>query len=334
MQPYLCVRCLHVLTCGVGSSISVICKHVTVTLASNRLGAVMKRIINGVTYNTETATLIAEVTFTDEGSGTVTEAALYQNRAGVYFDVDTITTKYRARHGDAQERVGYEWYEVGDAAAARAWTEKYEMTIVRDIEDMPPEAEPGEKLATLYVRLPPSLKIAVEEKAKAVGLSVNVFALRCLEGCVLPKLSLATPPRTPGLFGTATFDFSAYNGRHIIGEGKNQFDTMWTDCGPNNLYIYNDPTNIRGVAVVEGKRSFDDIEDASAFDFTSRSRSPSVGQVIVLQNTFDRYALVKIIDLKVKSRGADRDEVTIEYVINEDGSKSFQRQRLLTHTAP
>lgn len=143
----------------------------------------MKRIIDGVTYNTDTATLVASSSETDEDVGTVAEYSLYQNRAGVYFNVDEITTTYRARDGETKERTNYEWSVVGDAARARDWCEQYGLTIIRDIEDMPPEAEPGEKLATLYVRLPPVLKDAISAQAEAKKISANIYALRCLEEC-------------------------------------------------------------------------------------------------------------------------------------------------------
>ena len=97
----------------------------------------------------------------------VVETNLYQNRSGLYFCVDTITVAYRDRHGEIKERIDHEWNVVGDAAKARAFCEEYALTIDRDIEDMPPEAALGEKLATLYVRLPPTLKDSITAQAEA-----------------------------------------------------------------------------------------------------------------------------------------------------------------------
>ena len=143
----------------------------------------MKRIIDGATYNTDTATEIAKGSYRDDSSAAVTESVLYQTRTGVYFQVEETTTQYRDRRGEVQTRTEYDWHVVGDANKARDWCEEYGLTITRDIEDMPDEPELGEKMATIYVRLPPSLKDAITARAEAKKVSTNVFALRCLEEC-------------------------------------------------------------------------------------------------------------------------------------------------------
>ena len=144
----------------------------------------MKRIIDGATYNTDTATLAARGSYEDTETGAETESCLYQTRTGVYFQIDEIRTYYRDRRdGERQTRITHEWFAIGDAAAARELCERLELTIIQDIEDMPDEPELGEKMATIYVRLPPSLKDAITARAEAKKVSTNVFALRCLEEC-------------------------------------------------------------------------------------------------------------------------------------------------------
>jgi hypothetical protein len=150
----------------------------------------MKRIIKGATYNTDTATKVAEGSWEDENRGIVVETALYQNRAGVYFTVAKVTQAYRDRHGEWQQRESYEWDVAGDAAKARERCEREDMTILQDIGDMPPEAEGGESAATLYLRLPPTLKARVEARAKKDGVSVNAFGIRCLERCLRTELQM------------------------------------------------------------------------------------------------------------------------------------------------
>lgn len=142
----------------------------------------MKRIIEGATYNTETATLVASGRA--ENDPEVVETGLYQNRSGVYFAVDTITVTYRDRRQEIKERVDYEWEVVGDAAKARQYCEKYALTINRDIEDMPPEAALGEKLATVYVRVTPTLKADLDEASSEDNVSGNLWAIQCLERCL------------------------------------------------------------------------------------------------------------------------------------------------------
>ena len=94
----------------------------------------MKRRIDGVTYNTQSAVKIA--TSIDD------EMTLYQNCAGVFFVVGEIDKPYRDEGGKWQTRTSQKWKVVGDAAKARAWCERYGLVIVRDIADdleMPPE---------------------------------------------------------------------------------------------------------------------------------------------------------------------------------------------------
>ena len=153
----------------------------------------MKKIIEGATYNTDTATEVAEGSWEDQNRGILVERTLYQNRAGVYFSVAKVTQSYRDRHDEWQQRESYEWDVAGDAAKARDLCEREGMTILQDIGDMPPEAEGGEPATTLYLRVPPTLKARVEERAKEDGVSVNAFGIRCLESCL--RRPISTEPR-------------------------------------------------------------------------------------------------------------------------------------------
>lgn len=55
--------------------------------------------------------------------------------------------------------------------------------------DDPPEAGAGgEKNSAIYVQVPNALKKVVDAAAKRENLSVNSFALRCLERCVSASL--------------------------------------------------------------------------------------------------------------------------------------------------
>lgn len=145
----------------------------------------VKRIIDGATYNTETATLIASGASEDDRLGTATDHELYQNRAGIFFAIEEVTKEYKDRDDEWQERTTSEWYVVGDAVKARNWCERNRLTIHRDIDDMPPEAElDTEKLSTIYLRLPPVLKKALDDAAQADKASTNTWAMRCLEKCL------------------------------------------------------------------------------------------------------------------------------------------------------
>ena len=120
----------------------------------------MKRIIDGVTYNTQSAIKVA--TTTDD------EMTLYQNCARVFFVVAEIDTPYRDQGGKWQARTSQKWKVIGDAAKARAWCERHGLVIVRDIVDVlevPPEAAAGEKLSTISWLRPRSRQPSVRRRA-------------------------------------------------------------------------------------------------------------------------------------------------------------------------
>ncbi len=68
-----------------------------------------------------------------------------------------------------------------------------------------------------------------------------------------------------------------------------------------------------------------DITDASALDFTSRTRTPEEGRFVVVQNTHGFYAALQIIDVKDDTRKDATDELTFRYWILTDGSKDFSK---------
>jgi predicted HicB family RNase H-like nuclease len=138
----------------------------------------MKRIIDGKTYNTDTATLVARYEYLGDQSED-TEARIYVNAGGAFFIVHEWET-------DEKRKTFFE-------AATREGVEKLFLTNnnveVIDNEALaePPEAEAeAETAATIYLRLPASLKKRVEDAAKESSLSVNSWAMRAFEQ-TLPK---------------------------------------------------------------------------------------------------------------------------------------------------
>ncbi len=127
----------------------------------------MKRIIDGKTYNTETSTGIA--TWNENRMG------LYVTRGGAFFTVSF----------DTDDFCPVTRYE------AEQWSQgKYcPVELVNtDIFAEPPEA--GEDEApegTIYLRVPLPLKRQINTSASKAGQSVNAWAMRCLERCLLTK---------------------------------------------------------------------------------------------------------------------------------------------------
>lgn len=135
----------------------------------------MKRIIDGVTYNTDTATAVARWEYKGEDD-LDTDAILYQTRGGAFFIVHTWQT-------GGKEKV---YFEAITRDGVQRLVERTDNLIILNDEILsdPPEASeeqsPG---ATLYLRVPSSLKEQAEASAKSDRVSVNVWAMRCMERC-------------------------------------------------------------------------------------------------------------------------------------------------------
>jgi HicB family len=139
-----------------------------------------KRIIDGKTYNTETATQLAGWGGSDDGpyeSGKF----LYQTRFGAFF-------VYSYLDGAAEN--DYEKIDPLTPEEARAWLEKnasYTPDLIEKLFGEMPEAGSGESKFTL--RMPDSLRDRLADRAKANNQSLNAWIVRCLESCAAEPVS-------------------------------------------------------------------------------------------------------------------------------------------------
>lgn len=125
------------------------------------------------------------------------------------------------------------------------------------------------------------------------------------------------------LTGRKSFDYSNNNGLFVIGQDELKFETKWSKASDDSIHIYNDPASIKGVALVNGVHSINLISNARKYDFSSRTRTPQEGELIILENSYGNFAVIKIIDIKDRTRGDSVDELTFEYVINPDKQVDF-----------
>lgn len=151
-----------------------------------------KRIIEGKTYNTETATQLEGWTEDhDEPWPYESGAYLYQNRFGAFF-------LYTFCSGMAED--DYEEIEPYTPEQASKWLEKhrpYRTDLMESLFGTMPEAGSGEIKYTL--RLPESLRDRLAGLAKANKQSLNAWIVRCLETCAAEPAADAdgkrdTPP--------------------------------------------------------------------------------------------------------------------------------------------
>jgi predicted HicB family RNase H-like nuclease len=125
----------------------------------------MKRIINGKTYNTDTATQVAysENKYSDAWAG------LYQTRHGAFFLI-------RVGHdGDGEKPL--------TDTEAQEYLEKYHNHLVEQYFGPMPEGGAAERRLT--IRIPGNLADRVDAAAQALGLSLNSYAMRCFECCTM-----------------------------------------------------------------------------------------------------------------------------------------------------
>lgn len=133
--------------------------------------------------------------------------------------------------------------------------------------------------------------------------------------------------------GTFTFDYSNNNGEYTISSGDSAFITKWSKASDISIYAYKDALGVNGaIARVKTPQEWPRVIDES-FDFSSRTRTPNIGDIIIWRNSNGNYAATKIIDIKDDTRGADHDELTCEYIIYSNvRSNNIVKEELLNTT--
>jgi hypothetical protein len=151
----------------------------------------MKRVINGVTYNTHTSTKVARTEQVEpEWGGRPEERTgrtLYQTRGGAFF-VHTVTeTSRRMARGEWQDVERHDC-EPLTREQAHEWILEGDVELLADVFGEPPEAaEATTQEATLYARVPMTLKERIETAAGREGLSINSWLIRCAEDCLAAR---------------------------------------------------------------------------------------------------------------------------------------------------
>lgn len=131
--------------------------------------------------------------------------------------------------------------------------------------------------------------------------------------------------RDKRLNGAVTFDYSNNDHRFSIGDGLNLVETQWSKASDKRIYALRDAPSVEALALAKGASEIRDVIDTTVYDFSSRHRSPEIGQIVIWRNVNGIYAATKILGIKDDTRGADRDELTFEFVILPDGSTDFSR---------
>ncbi len=219
------------------------------------------------------------------------------------FVVMFVSAEYVAKPWTRHER---------KSALSRMLTEESEYVLPVRFDDTP---VPGLSESVLYLNAndytPAQLAAVIAEK-----IGMDPFS---------GKASDVPPPRMTSPVGEVVFDYSNFNGRYIIGSGTAEFETKWSKASNESIRIYNDPDSINGVALDLGANSIHEVAEGASLDYTSRTRIPRLGQIVVLWNKHEFYAAIQIVGVKDDTRGDDSDQLQFRYAIQTDGSDNFER---------
>lgn len=145
----------------------------------------MKRIVDGVTYNTDTSTLVAQGECWSRYNHEQVPAMgyLYQTRGGAYF----VLEEFEIGKDENDEPIMRSKVVPHTAEDAQKWLMTGDVEVFHNpFEDPPEAAAEQEASATIYVRVPQSLKQRLDAAAKADGASGNAWSIRCIERCLTP----------------------------------------------------------------------------------------------------------------------------------------------------
>ena len=100
----------------------------------------------------------------------------------------------------------------------------------------------------------------------------------------------------PNMTGSVSFDYSANNGLFVIGSGEYRFTTMWTTAGQGSIHCYKDHVALLGFK--SGYEKFPRMNEIADFDFSSRSHIIREGEIVILQNSYNKFAAIKVNKVK------------------------------------
>lgn len=128
----------------------------------------------------------------------------------------------------------------------------------------------------------------------------------------------------PAARGEVSFPYENNSGRYVLGGGDHSFTLNVTGAGPGSVYFYNDPSDIRSVALAPGVTDTPALRDASSYDASSRTRHAQVGDAVVLRNRSGYWAAVFLDEVTTRDTAPDGQPVMrFRYVISPTTSPDF-----------
>lgn len=241
------------------------------------------------------------------------------------FEANTLWGKDGAEHFHQIYSRGTQYVVMFISAeyVAKAWTrQERRSAISRQMKDEAEYILPVRFDDTAVPGLPDTIQYLAAGRYTPAALAVEI-ANKVGVGPTSGKASDVPPPTSGAMSGEVTFDYGAFNGRYVIGADATAFETQWSKGSDTSIRLYNDPQSIHGIAVARGATAIEQITDASAYDFTSRSRTLQTGEIAVLRNTNGFFAAVQILGVDDDTRRAPSDALTMRYLILPEGEHDF-----------
>ncbi len=157
----------------------------------------IKQVIDGRTYNTETARCLATVDligyrtdergrFTTNTPKKVGTTSLYETRGGAYFlvrDYDPGAGFYAEPDLVGQFRIHDRGVIPLKRKEALGWAESKGLDFDK-VEEMFGKVAEGDQTGAILLRVPQTLKLAIEKSAAVAGVSTNTWLMRCAERAI------------------------------------------------------------------------------------------------------------------------------------------------------
>lgn len=142
----------------------------------------------------------------------------------------------------------------------------------------------------------------------------------------LPTDGIAPEYHARELRGAVTFDYTNNNQRFALGEAQHVFETRWSKATNTSIHAYSDAESIEALALAKGAKAITDVLDAQFYDYSSRTRTVQLGQIVLWRNVNGLYGATKILAITDDTRGDTSNNLTFDYVLLPDGGRDFSKQ--------